>query len=183
MALAKEHFAHGHPPAGEKLLKDFLAETDDAAAHLALSRYYGEAGRHQEALAHGERGAVDAPRSLNRQLPRIAANYHLGRYAEGLALLESVRFVAIRLPTVLYWKARFNAQLGAEDIAEAQFRECAEISFEPSHLEACAEFLAARPEREDLGAVIARLLELDPSNAVGLRLRREVVGREAAGSQ
>lgn len=173
LVLAQEHFRRGTPAAGEKLLAGFLAETDDASVRLALAQHCCDAGRWEDALLHGERAAMANPRSLSFQLPRIMASYHLGRRHEGLALLDSVRFVAARRPLVLFWRARFHEKLGSSDQAEALYRECAETTEDLAHIAAFLEFLAARAQRDELLIWTGRLLELDPSNAIALRLRQE----------
>ena len=177
LALAEALFRGRSPKVAERMLLDRLSKTRDGAANLMLAAHYNDTGRYEEAAAQAEVAAEAKAQHLRTALMRVTAYYHLGRYDEGLAVLNSVRYAVERKPGVLFWKARFNARAGRPVEAEDFYRQCNGLSEDISYMVAFAEFLADQERWDEAVQWIDRALVLSPFYGPALNLRRRAGGR------
>jgi tetratricopeptide (TPR) repeat protein len=161
----------------EKMLLARLAKGPDLAAHVLLATYYNGAGRHQEAAAQAEMAAEFGAHRMPTALQRVTAYYELGRYEEGLAVLDTVRFPLERRALILWWKARFNARLGQAETAEALFEQSNAITEDVRFMTAYAAFLGDQGRWDEAAGWVNRALVFAPSDRAALELRRELRGR------
>jgi tetratricopeptide (TPR) repeat protein len=177
LALADALFRGRAGNVAERMLLDRLARTPDPAANLMLAGHYNDVGRFEEAAAQAEIAAEAAVQHLRTALLRVTAYYHLGKYVEGLAVLETVRYAVERKPAVLFWKAQFNARLGRPAEAEDFYRQCNGLSEDIGYMVAFGEFLAEHGRWEESAQWVDRALALSPFCSPALKLRRLARGR------
>jgi tetratricopeptide (TPR) repeat protein len=177
LALAEALFGARSARAAEKILLARLAKTDDPAADLMLAGHYNDVGRFEEAAAHAETAAEAKVQHLRTALMRVTAYYHLGRFDEGLAVLNTIRYAVERKPSVLFWKGRFNARAGRAAEAEEFYRQCNVVTEEVAYMVGFAEFLAEQDRWEEARQWIDRALALAPLDGAALKLRRLARGR------
>lgn len=173
VALAEAHIRAGNGAAAETLLLDYFKTHEGLAARNLLARYYNDQGRYEEAALHAERASGLGRTSLHASLQRVVAYYHLGRFEEGLALLNSITYARERKALVIFWKARFLDKLGRDAEAEAHFRQCNGLVEEVAYMVAFAEFLAARDRWSDTAEWVDRALQYAPNEQAALRLRAQ----------
>lgn len=174
LALADALFRGRSTRAAERMLVERLAINDEPAANLMLAGYYNDVGRFEEAAIQAEIAAEAGVQRLRTALTRATAYYHLGRLAEGLAVLDAIHYAVERKPAVLFWKARFNARLGCSAKAEDFFRQCNELAEDVPYMTAFAEFLADEERWGEAAEWIDRALALSPFHGPALKLRRKV---------
>ena len=180
LALADALFRGRSAKVAEQMLLDRLAHIGDPAADLMLANHYNDTGRYEEAAAHAETASEAGVQHLRTALMRVTAYYHLGRYDEGLAVLDTVRYAVERKPGVLFWKARFHAKAGRLGEAEDFYRQCNGLSEDIAYMVAFGEFLADQERWDEAAQWIDRALALSPFNGPALKLRRRVRGRPGA---
>jgi tetratricopeptide (TPR) repeat protein len=161
----------------EKMLLARLDKGPDLAAHILLATYYNGAGRHEEAAAQAEMAAEFGAHRMPTALQRITAYYELGRYEEGLAVLDTVRFPLERRALILHWKARFNARLGRTETAETLFEQSNAITEDVLYMTAYAAFLSDQERWDEAAGWVNRALIFAPSDRAALELRRKLRGR------
>ena len=174
IALAQAHLRAGNGGAAEALLLKQLETHESVAAHTTLARHYNETGRHEEAALHAEKACEHGKARLNASLQRIEAYYHLGRFEEGLVVLDRIKWPLERKSLLLYWKARYCERLGRFADAEESLRECNDLVENPAYMAAFAEFLAARERWPEAAKWVDRALLQNPNEKTALRLRTEI---------
>jgi tetratricopeptide (TPR) repeat protein len=177
LALADALFRGRSANVAERMLLERLAKSPDPAANLMLAGHYNDVGRFEEAAAQAETAAEAQVQHLRTALMRVTAYYHLGKYEEGLAVLETVRYAVERKPAVLFWKAQFNARLGRLAEAEEFYRQCNGLSEDIGYMVAFGEFLADHDRWEESAQWCDRALALSPFYSPALKLRRRARGR------
>jgi hypothetical protein len=180
IALADMQLRAGQGKAAETLLLKLIETRESGAARGLLAKYYNDTKRHSEAALHAEAASELGKLSLASSLQRVVAYYHLGRHAEGLALLDKLRFALERKPLIIHWKARFAEKLDRHAEAEAWHREATGIADDRSYKLAFAEFLAARGRWDEVAPLVDAVLLEAPLDAQALRLRAEL--RQRSGS-
>lgn len=173
VALAEAHLKAGNGPSAEALLLEYFESHEDPSARNLLARHYNEQGRHEEAALHAEKAAGSGRSNLHASLQRIVAYYHLGRYEEGLAVLNSITYALERKALVIHWKARFCERLGRHAEAEAHHRDCNGLVEDLGYMVAFAQFLAARGRWPEAAGWIDRVLLQSPNERTALQLRAE----------
>ncbi|MDP3239652.1 MAG: GSCFA domain-containing protein, partial [Reyranella sp.] len=174
VALARAHLRAGGGAAAEGLLLKQLETQENVAARSLLARHYNETGRHEEAALHAEKACEHGKARLDASLQRVEAYYHLGRFEEGLAVLDKIRWPLERKSLLLHWKARYCERLGRPADAEAFWRECNGLVEIPAYMAGFAEFLAAHDRWPEAAEWVDRALLLDPNETTALRLRAEI---------
>ena len=110
------------------------------------------------ARAQAEMAAEFGAHRMPTALQRITAYYELGRYEEGLAVLDTVRFPLERRALILHWKARFNARLGRTETAETLFEQSNAITEDVLYLTAYAAFLSDQERWDEAAGWVNRAL-------------------------
>jgi tetratricopeptide (TPR) repeat protein len=171
IALARAHLRAGGGAAAESLLLKLLETHESAPARTLLARHYNETGRHEEAALHAEKACESGKARLDASLQRVEACYHLGRFEEGFAVLDKIRWPLERKSLLLHWKARYFDKLGRPADAEALWRECNGLAENPAYMVGLAEFLAAHDRWPEATEWVDRALLLAPNETAALRLR------------
>lgn len=174
IALAQAHRRAGNGGAAEALLLKQLETHESVAARTLLARHYNETGRHEEAALHAEKACEHGKARLDASLQRVEAYYHLGRFEEGLVVLDKIRWPLERESLLLHWKARYCERLGRLADAEAFLRQCNGLVENPAYMAAFAEFLAARDRWPEAAEWVDRALLQDPNEKTALRLRAAI---------
>ncbi len=174
IALAQAHLRAGGGAAAEALLLKLLETHESAPARTLLARRYNETGRHEEAALHAEKACESGKARLDASLQRVEACYHLGRFEEGFAVLDKIRWPLERKSLLLHWNARYFDKLGRPADAEALWRECNGLAESPAYMVGLAEFLAAHDRWPEATEWVDRALLLAPNEATALRLRAEI---------
>lgn len=174
IALAQAHLRAGGGAAAEALLLKLLETHESAPARTLLARRYNETGRHEEAALHAEKACESGKARLDASLQRVEACYHLGRFEEGFAVLDKIRWPLERKSLLLHWKARYFDKLGRPADAEALWRECNGLAESPAYMVGLAEFLAAHDRWPEATEWVDRALLLAPNETTALRLRAEI---------
>lgn len=174
IALARAHLRAGNGGAAETLLLKQLETHESVPARTLLARHYNETRRHEEAALHAEKACEHGKARLDPSLQRVEAYYHLGRFEEGLVVLDKIRWPLERKSLLLHWKAQYCEKLGRPADAEAFWRECNGLVEIPVYMAAFAEFLAAHDRWPEAAEWVDRTLLLDPNEKTALRLRAEI---------
>jgi len=174
IALARANLRAGGGAAAEALLLDLLETHESAPARTLLARHYNETGRHEEAALHAEKACEHGKARLDASLQRVEACYHLGRFEEGFAVLDTIRWPLDRKSLLLHWKARYCEKLGRPSDAEALWRECNGLVENPIYMAAFADFLATRDRWTEAAEWVDRALLRAPNEQTALRLRAEI---------
>jgi tetratricopeptide (TPR) repeat protein len=172
VALAEALILNRNGAAAEKMLLKHLETHDNPKVDLLLARYYNDAGEYQKAAEFAEKTGERSVMVLGASLQRIIAYYHLGRYDEGLAILEKVRYAHERGPLVIFWKARFNEKLGRVSEAEDLYRQCNGLAENLDYMLAFARFLSAQARWTEANAWVDRAIIFSPTNTDALKMRR-----------
>lgn len=171
--LAEIHLKTGSGAEAETILQSFLRQGEDAAVRLVLARLLNQAGRFEEAAVNAE-AAAEQGVGWKASIERVMAYHHLGRFEEGLALLDRTKRRAGKRDVFLDWKARLLEGLGRHDEAESHFREC-NISFEqPQYMLHFAQFLVARNRPMEAMEWLEKCLLVAPEERKALKLRAEL---------
>ena len=175
VALARGHLRAGAGPAAEKLLLANLEKHESVAARAVLASYYNAKGRHEEAALQAETASSRGRVPLGLSLDRAIAYYHLGRFEEGLAVLDAIRVsYSPRAHEILYWKARCCERLGGIAKAEELYRQLTATSDSPQFKSAFAEFLATQERWQEVAVLVDQILVAAPMEKTALRLRTEM---------
>jgi tetratricopeptide (TPR) repeat protein len=174
VALARALIAGRNGKTGETVLLAHLEKHDNLAARGLLARYYNDIGQHEAAALQTELASQHAGMRLQIGLERATAYYHLGRFQEGLAVLDGLRSVNEARPKVVYWKARLCEKLGRLEEAEAHYRRANTLVEDVQFKASYAEFLAEQDRWPDVIELVDEILLMSPSNLTGLRLRTEL---------
>jgi tetratricopeptide (TPR) repeat protein len=173
VALGEAFVRAGQGAAAETLLLRFLRDRENADAHGILARHFNDQARYEEAAFHSERAVAVGKVALPTALQRVIAYYHLGRFEEGLKILETLRYAMERKPLILFWKARFLDKLGRATEAEEHFRQCNGMADDTNYRIGFAAFLAAQGRWEEIQGWIDPVLKSQPNHQEALRLRTE----------
>jgi tetratricopeptide (TPR) repeat protein len=174
LALGRALLKADSGPQAEQLFLDHLDSHENVTARTLLARYYNATGRHEEAALQAEKAAEQGKMRLEAAIERAAAYYHLGRFDEGLAVIEHTRAPLERKPLVTFWKARFNERLGRPAEAEECYRFCIRTGENPQFLSGFASFLAAQDRWPEVPEWVDRTLALAPEDKTALGLRVEL---------
>lgn len=174
--LAAIHLATGSGVAAEKVLRSVLEQGEDSAVRLVLAQHLNRAGRYEEAALNAE-AAAEQGVGWRASLERIAAYYHLGRFEEGLAVLNDTRRRAGKRDVFLDWKARLLEGLNRHDEAEACFRECNSSFEQPQYMLHFVQFLVARDRQVEAAELLEKCLLVAPGDREALKLRAELSGK------
>jgi tetratricopeptide (TPR) repeat protein len=171
VALADASRRAGKTDFMEKLLLDFLEKRDDPNARLQLATYYNDVGRHEEAARQCEQGLLLKKGRLMLSIQRAIACYHLGRFKEGLAVLERQKYTWERESIIVFWQARCQEGLQNVSEAEACYRRCMDISEDVAYMTAFAAFLKAQGKGDEAREWLKRALALSPFDGAALKLK------------
>jgi tetratricopeptide (TPR) repeat protein len=172
VALAEALILNGNGPVAESVLLKHLESKDNPKADLLLARYYNDVGDYSKAAEFAEKTGERGVLVLGASLQRIIAYYHLGRYEEGLSILERVRYAQERGPLVIFWKARFNERLGRIEEAEALYDRCNSLAEKTEYMLGFAQFLAGQGRWTEASGWVDRALLHSPNDPEALKMRR-----------
>lgn len=179
--LSELHLVTGAGAAAEKVLRSLLQHGEDPAIRLVLARHLNQAGRFEEAAVSAE-SAAEQGVGWRASLERVTAYYHLGRFEEGLAVLNDTRRRGNSREVILDWRARFLERLDRYDEAELCFRRCNAIIERPEYMLHFAQFLIARNRQTEAMEWLAKCLLVAPGEREALRLRAELSGERDTSS-
>src|SRR5262249_33817330 len=140
-------------------------------ARILLAEEYNRTGRYEEAATLTEVAPRRGRIHLRLGLERATAYYHLGRFEEGLAVLNAIQFADSATPRVRYWKGRFCEKLGRFDDADTAYKSATTLAEDLPFKTAYAEFLALQNRWREASELVDQILRASPSDTTGLRLR------------
>ncbi len=135
-----------------------------------------------EAALHAEKACEHGKARLNASLQRIEAYYHLGRFEEGLVVLDEDQMAPRAQIAAALLEGAILRAAGTICRRRRSLRECNDLVENPAYMAAFAEFLAARERWPEAAEWVDRALLRESQRKDSLALAHRDSKSRSAGS-